>query len=513
MPISDYYRGVDETVKRDDIRGTYRITITAQYARALGRSLADVLRSMTALPPINVVVGHDMRLSGPVLAEALCQGLSAGGCRPIQMGLTGTELVGFVVAHYSETIDGGVIITASHNPPTDNGFKFFGRGGQPLPVAAAAAPSVPADELQRMATVIKKSLVPERLRWQEFAPDYVRTALKKGGLDFERAAAGARKPLRIAVEAGNGMGGRVMREFAILCPQFEWVFSNEVPDGRFPIIVPNPLMPAYQKMVGELVRNSGSHVGICFDGDADRVALADEDGQMLSPPLLAALIGRRLRDKLGPRARTAFNLECSWAVPDTLGDRADVTGDGPVLITPVGYGRIKTIMHRNPDIAFGAEHSGHYMFRDFYTADSGMLAGLIVLELAAELHAQGKTLSSAVRAMRERYHGSGEINFELPPDRPVEEVIARAVGQFKGEAVRMYAVATDGVRAMDGYPPPFELGAADVRVEAKNWWFCMRRSGTEGGLCRLYVEADGSRRLMEEKLRALAELIGPQYRT
>ncbi len=512
VPIGDYYGSVDEAVKRDDIRGVYGKDIGPDFARALGRSLAEVLRCATPVEPVNVVVGHDMRLSGPVLAEALSQGLTEGGCRPVQMGLAGTELVGFLPAHYSDVIDGGVMITASHNPPEENGFKFFGRGGQPLSLAPLDAPSG-EEGLGRMASSIKKSRIPERLKWEDFAPDYIQTVLQKGELDFERAVSGASEPMRIAVEAGNGMGGRILREFARIAPQFEWSFSNETPDGRFPRVMPNPLSDEYQRMVAELVRRTGSHVGMCFDGDADRVALADENGEMLSPPLLAALIGGRLREKLGPGAKTAFNLECSWVVPDSLGDRASVTGDGPAVMVPVGYGRIKAIMRRNPEIAFGAEHSGHYMFREFYTADSGMLAGLMVLELAAELHARGKTLSSELEEMRRRYHGSGEVNFQLPPERPVEHIIAEAVARFKGEAQSMYAVAADGVRLTETYPPSFELAATDVRVEAQDWWFCMRESGTEGDLCRLYVESDGDRGLMERKLKALVELVGPEFRT
>jgi phosphomannomutase len=274
-------------------------------------------------------------------------------------------------------------------------------------------------------------------------------------------------------------------------------------------------MAGYQKMVADLVRRTHSHVGVCFDGDADRVAMTDEHGKMLSPPLLAALVGKRLREKLGPDAVIAHNLACSWVVADTLGDRNKVTGDGPTVMTPVGYGKIKVAMHRNPRIAFAAEHSGHYMFREFYSADSGMLAGLVVLELAAELHAQGKAFSPVLADLRARYQESGEINFRLPPGRPADAAIAKAVAMFRSEAVRMYAVAEDGVRQIADYPPAFKQAASDVRVEARDWWFVMRKSGTEGAagdICRLYVEAIGDRKLMEGKRDALVKLIGPEFR-
>ena len=511
MSLTDYYGSVDDVMKRDDIRGVYGKNIDMAFARSLGLSLAETFRQATAVKPVNIVIGHDMRLSGPALAHALAVGLEAGGCRPIQMGLAGTELVGFLPAHYPEVIDGGIMITASHNPAEDNGFKFFGRGGQPIPLARSFKPPLPDDELKRIGLSLKKSRIPQRLHWDDFAPDYIRTAIERGGLDFARAARGARAPMRIAVEAGNGMGAKIIKEFAALTPQFEWTFSNDVPDGRFPRIVPNPLSAEYQDMVGDLVRRTDANVGVCFDGDADRLALADENGDMVLPPLLAVLVGRRLREKLGADEKIAHNLACSWVVADDLGDRSNVLGDGPTVMTPVGYGRIKVIMHGNPKIAFAAEHSGHYMFREFYSADSGMLAGLVVLELLAELHAQGGTLSSALAQLRARYHESGEINFRLPEGTASPDVIARAVEMYKGEAVRMYALAEDEVRQIDQYPPAFEQSAPDVRLECADWWFAMRASGTEP-ICRLYVESVDAKALMEQKRDALVDLIGAEYR-
>ncbi len=515
MALSDYIEGVNEVFKRDDVRGVYGQNIGPALARRLGGELAGFYRAHTAVEPVNVVIGHDMRLSGPVLAKALAEGLAGGGCRPISLGLAGTELVGFLAAHYSDVIDGGVIITASHNPHDNNGFKFFGRTGLPLAVGKDVPVPSPAHPLQRLELGLKKARVPSRLPWEEFAPDYIKTALLKGHLDFERAAAEGENAFKVAVEAGNGMGGRVMQEFAELTPQFRWVFSNETPDGRFPVMVPNPVNPDYQKMVTALVKESEADAGVCFDGDADRVALADEEGEIISPPLLATLIGRKLREKLGPGSIIAHNMVCSWAIADTLGDREEVLGDAGTVMTPVGYSKIKPIMHANREIAFGAEHSGHYMFRDFYIADSGMLAGLIVLELAAELHRQGKGLSSELTDLRSRYHESGEINFQLPADRPADRVIAEAVATFEDEAEKVYGEADDGIRLMKKYPPKFEQVTSDLRVESKNWWFCLRKSGTEGsggGICRLYVEAVDDRSLMESKRDALIGLIGAEYR-
>ena len=511
MPLSDFIDRVDATVKRDDIRGVYAENIDRDFAYNLGLALADVLLDCTAVHPVNVVVGHDMRLSGPVLAQALCEGLDDGGCRSILMGRAGTELVGFLPAKYGDVIDAGVMITASHNPKDNNGFKFFGRHGMPLPLLAETEPPEPEGALQRMATSIKKRSLPTRLSWSDFAPDYIRTALDKGGCEFAAAVEGASEPLRVAVEAGNGMGAQILKEFAGLTPQFVWSYQNDVPDGGFPVIMPNPLMADYQAMVRDLVLRTGSHVGICSDGDADRVSVADETGRMLSPPLLTALVGRRLREKLGPNEKVAFNLASSWVVPDTLGERDSVLGDGAAVMTPVGYGKIKVIMYDDPQIAFGAEHSGHYMFRDFWCADSGLLAGLLMLELVAELHAEGRTLSSILEEPRAQYIESGEINFPLPADVAGEDVIPDATRRFADEIERLYVVVDDRCRVVDAYPPEgLELSVADVRAEAANWWFCMRKSGTEGGgggILRLYVEADRDASLLAEKRDALVDLV------
>jgi phosphomannomutase len=512
MALSDLLGKIDAVVKRDDIRGVFGDNITCELAYDLGLALAETFLDCTEVSPVNIAVGHDMRLSGAALASALCQGLDDGGCRAINIGRTGTELVGFLPAKYGDVIDGGIIITASHNPKDNNGFKFFGRGGAPLTMMRETPPPDAGDELGRVAMGIKKRAVPTRMSWDDVAPDYIATALEKGRCDFDAACAGWSEPLRVAVEAGNGMGGKILAEFAKLNPQFGWTFSNDQPDGAFPILVPNPLKPAFQKMVRELVLETGSHMGICFDGDADRVAVADENGVMLSPPQLTTLVGLRLREKLGPDAKIAYNLATSWMVADTLADREDVLGDGSGVMTPVGYGKIKPIMFSNPAIAFGAEHSGHYLFRDFWCSDSGMLAGLLMIELVAELHGRGETLSSLLVELRARYCESGEINFQLPAERPGREEIDRVSKEYTDAVKHIYVVSGGRVHEVDEYPPPgLALDVNDIRVEFDDWWFCMRTSGTEasgGDLLRLYAEADGDRALMEQKRDALIDLIG-----
>ncbi len=510
MILSEYVQKVDGAIKRDDIRGVFGDNIDAEFAYNLGLAFADLLQECSATRPVNVVVGHDMRMSGALLAKQLCQGLDDGGCRSVLIGRAGTELVGFLPAKYGDVIDAGVMITASHNPKDNNGFKFFGRHGMPLSLLVRSGPQEPGNELQRIASGIKRRSIPKRLGWDDFAPDYIRTAIERGRCAFHDKGQDADNPFRVAVEAGNGMGARIINEFAKLTPQFAWSFQHEVPDGSFPVIVPNPLNAEYQKMVKELVLRTESNVGICFDGDADRVSVADENGEMVPPPVLTALVGQRLRQKLGPDIKIAFNLASSWVVADTLGDRTDVLGDGSTVITPVGYGKIKVIMSEDPSIAFGAEHSGHYMFREFWCADSGLLAGLHMLELAAELHAKGRPLSSALEDPRSTYFPSGEINFQLPADVDGDAIIEKATREFD-DLERLYVVVDDRCRIVDEYPPSgMELSVADVRAESENWWFCMRKSGTEGtggGILRLYVEAYKDRELMKSRRDALVDFV------
>ena len=191
--------------------------------------------------------------------------------------------------------------------------------------------------------------------------------------------------------------------------------------------------------------------------------------------------------------------------------------DGPAVITPVGYGKIKVIMDDDPQIAFGAEHSGHYVFREFWGADSGMLAGLLMLELVAELHAEGKAFSSVLKGPRSALL---RVRRDQLPDAgragPARSSSPRRSRRCGSEIKHLYVVVDDHVREVDAYPPEgLKLSVEDVRAEAADWWFCMRKSGTEGGgggILRLYVEAAGDKALMEQKRDELVELIGPELR-
>lgn len=511
MSIEEIIRQIDSAVKRDDIRGIAGVSITPKFGFDLGRAFAALIRKRTAVWPVNIVVGHDARRSGPSIAMAVCSGISEEGARPILLGLTGTEVIGFLCAKYSDVIDGGIIITASHNPREYNGFKFFGRQGQPMDLAQRFEPPCPKAELQWLALSAKKSAVPLRMPWSSFAPDYARTILDRSGVKL-RPARGRGKPIRVAVEAGNGVGGVLMREIARLCPEPDWLFSHDNPDGSFPIAVPNPMTSTYQKIVKQLAEETQPDVILCFDGDADRAAVFDEKGDMIAPSICTTLVGQTLRSRLGGNAKIAHNLPSSWCVADTLGERSSVLGEAGTVLTPVGYGKIKPIMFDMPDIVLGAEHSGHYMFREFWRSDSGMMCAVIMLELAIEARARGQTVSEVCRPFRDKYFPSGEHNFQLAPAESAKDFIARAVQSFGDKARCMYVVSDGRCVPVTDYPPEgVKMDVNDVRVEFDDLWFCMRSSGTEkekGEILRLYVESVGKPDKMQRLLADVIQMVG-----
>ena len=512
MSISQIIEQIAGAVKRDDIRGVFGETITCDFAFSLGRAFGEFLKQHTLIKPVNVVVGHDARRSGPMLALAFQKGLAVSDCRAIMLGMSGTEQVGFLPAKYPDVIDGGVMVTASHNPRQYNGFKFFGRRGQPLDLARTFEAPAPETELQKLALSVKKRMIPARLPWEDFAVDYARTVLEKSGVDTLVEAGDATR-IKVAVEAGNGVGGIICREVAELLPCFDWVFSHDTPDGNYPLVVPNPLKADYQAIARDLVKRSSADIALCFDGDADRTMIFDENGDMIPTSVVTALVGRQIQKRFGQNARIAHNLPSSWCVADTLGDRNRVGEDGLTLLTPVGYGKIKPLMFEMPEIALGAEHSGHYMFSDFWCADSGMMCAAIMVQLAEAAAGSGKKLSDIYRPISQRYFNSGEFNFQLPPDEPARQYIEQFASERMHDATQMFVVSEGRCCKVNEYPPSgIELEVDDVRVEFDDWWFVMRRSGTEaekGDILRCCVESTKSREKVEKIIEDIAKMVGP----
>lgn len=431
-----------EIVKAYDVRGRSPEQLDAQVARALGAAFADETSISDGRG--RAVVGRDMRSTSPEVAAAIADGIRSRGAGVVDVGLASTDLLYCA----SGVLDlPGVMVTASHNPGSDNGLKMcralarpigFGTGLAAIAEAASPALDAPAQPPPEPAVV-------GDLEHRDFLPTYVETLLRLAPVSGRR--------LKVAVDAGNGMAGHTVP------PVLAHLDVELVPlylelDGTFPNHEANPLDASTLVDLQAAVREHGCDVGLAFDGDADRCFVIDEHGDVVTPSAITALVAaRHLRHE--PGATILHNVICSRAVPEIVAEHGGV----PVR-TPVGHSLIKAEMARTGAV-FGGEHSGHFYFREFYLADSGMLAALHVLGALAETPAT----VSALMAEFSRYAASGEINSRVDDADAVIERLARHHVDERQDR-------------LDG-----------LTVQADTWWFNVRASNTEP-LLRLNVEGD-----------------------
>jgi phosphomannomutase len=421
--------------KAYDIRGLVPAELDDAVARAVGAAFAQVAAAKAA------VVGHDMRASSPSLAAAFAAGVTSQGADVVHIGLASTDELYFASGHLNMP---SAMITASHNPAGYNGIKLCRAGAAPigresglLEIRALVERGVP-----------RKTGPVGRMQERDLLPAYA--AHLKGLVDLSGL-----RSLTVVVDAGNGMAGHTVPEVFTGLP-LELVPLYFELDGDFPHHEANPIDPANLRDLQDAVRRHGADVGFAFDGDADRCFVVDERGEVVSPSALTALIAVRELDR-EPGARILHNLITSRAVPEVVREH----GGTPVR-TRVGHSYIKATMAETGAI-FGGEHSGHFYFRDFWRADSGMLAALHVL---AAVGLQELPLS-ALLADFARYTASGEIN----------------------STVRDQAAATAAVRAAYAGAPGTTVDEMDgMTVATDTWWFNLRPSNTEP-LLRLNVEA------------------------
>ena len=438
-------------IKAYDVRGVYPQQLDENLAHAVGAAFVRVVRAAVRDGgPGVIAIGHDMRPSGPDLVAAFAQGVREQGCDVIEIGLASTD--GLYYASGALGIP-GAMFTASHNPAKYNGIKLC---------RAGAAPVGQDTGLQEIRLLVENG-VPAfdgplgQLRHQDLLADYalfLRNLVDVSGV----------RPLRVVVDAGNGMGGytvpAVLGEAAGL-PRLPLTIDEmffEL-DGSFPNHEANPIDPANLVDLQKRVREVGADLGLAFDGDADRCFVIDERGEIVSPSTLTALIAARELAK-HPGSIIIHNLITSKAVPEVI-----VECGGTPVRTRVGHSFIKAKMAET-NAVFGGEHSGHFYFRDFWRADSGMLAALYAIAALGETP-QGTTMSSLLRSY-DRYASSGEIN---------TEVVDQAAATL---AIRNTYGAGDGIEIddLDG-----------LTITAPAWWFNVRPSNTEP-LLRLNVEAD-----------------------
>jgi phosphomannomutase len=421
--------------KAYDIRGIVPDELDETVAEAVGAAFAR----LTGAPSIAVM--HDMRTSSPLLAEAFGRGATAQGADVVAGGLGSTDMLYYA----SGILDmPGAMITASHNPPKYNGVKLCRSGAKPVgadtgltELRAMAENGVPAHQ-GPAGTVTGRDLLPGYA-------SYLKSLVDVSGI----------RPLKVVVDAGNGMAGHTVPVVLAGLPVTLVPLYFEL-DGTFPHHEANPIDPANLADLQRAVLEHGADAGLAFDGDADRCFVVDERAQIVSPSVLTALIAARELAR-EPGATVIHNLITSRAVPEIITEH----GGKPVR-TRVGHSFIKARMAETGAV-FGGEHSGHFYFRDFWFADSGMLAALQVL---AALGGQGAPLSELL-ASYGRYVASGEINSEVSDQRAATEAVRRAFADRPG-------VSMDD---LDG-----------LTVTGQDWWFNVRPSNTEP-LLRLNVEA------------------------
>ena len=431
--------------KAYDIRGLYRTELDEEGAYAIGRAYVEQFE------PKEIAVGRDMRVSSPSMARAVIEGAAAAGANVVDIGLVGTEMLYFAVGDLE--LDGGIQVTASHNPKEYTGMKIVRRGAMPV-----GGDSGLLDIRDRALAISDMSggQALGQVREEDVFPGYVDKVLSFIDLDqVERR--------RVVIDAANGMAG------VMLPPVLERIPIDAVhyffePDGTFPNHEPNPLLPENREFVIGKVLEEKAELGSAFDGDADRCFFIDDTGEFVPGDFVTALLAESMLEKY-PGAKIIYDVRASWAVRETI-ERAG----GIPLINRVGHAFIKERM-RKEDAAFAGEVSGHYYFRDFYQADSGVIPFLLVLELVSK---RGKSLSDLLRAFRERYFLTGEINV------PVEDVAVRL------QEIKERFGAEGEVSHLDG-----------ISIEAEDWHLNVRPSNTEP-LLRLNLEAR-SKELMEQK--------------
>jgi phosphomannomutase len=423
--------------KAYDIRGLYPSQLNAEVARRVGRAFVEYLGARA------IAVGRDARVSSPEIARGFIQGATAQGCEVTDIGMVGTDMLYYYVAENG--LDGGAVITASHNPPEWNGIKMVGRGALPLSGDAGIKE-------------IKEAILAGR--YADTRPDAEpTTTFRSIGAEYARHCLSfidvSRVPrLKVVLDPGNGMGAVGASAIFPRLPLEDVRMFFEL-DGTFPNHPPDPLQEANRHQIMERVVKEGADLGIAWDGDADRCFFIDDTGAFVPGDFVTALLGEAFARRQ-PGAAIVYDVRASRVVVD----RVKAAGGVP-LMNRVGHAFIKKRM-RDENGVFGGEVSGHYYFRDNWYADNGMIPALMMLEL---LGREAKPLSRVLAPLRARYHISGEINSRVAD---VDAALARIEERY-GDAQLL---------RMDG-----------LSVDYPDWHFNVRPSNTEP-LLRLNLEAD-----------------------
>ena len=435
-----------------DIRGVYPAQVNEKLAYGIGRVFPALIKGK------KIAVGRDVRLSGASLRDALVKGLVEAGAEVVDIGVVGTEMIYFAVPYLD--MDGGIMITASHNPKEYNGMKFVARDSVPLSKELFKALEV---------QVVEEDFPPVQsggnLQQADILPAYVEAMLSY--IDVK-----CLKPYKVVVNAGNGAAGPIIEAMGKKLP-FELVKLGCAPDGNFPQGVPNPLLPENQATTADAVKAHGADFGVAWDGDFDRCFIYDEQGRFIDSCYMVGFLAQAFLAKekgagivYDPRA--VFNIEDAIA-----------NGGGRPVISKGGHVFFKQKM-RETGAVYGGEMSAHHYFRDFHYCDSGMIPWLLVAELLSK---SGKKLSQLLDERIEQFPVSGERNFKV---EDAHSALARVESAYisKGEISKLDGLAVD-------------LGS---------WRFNLRASNTEP-LLRLNVESRGNRKLCMDKAEEILRIV------
>jgi phosphomannomutase len=446
--------------KAYDVRGRLGETLDDGIAMRIGAAFGHVLGAS------HVVVGHDARASSPALKAAAIAGLREVGVDVTDIGLCGTEEVYFATGHLG--VDGGLMVTASHNPIEWNGMKLVGPGSRPIEPGAELARIRETAERQDWT----RAPVPGALREADLRGDY---AAHVAG--FGRGIVGKR--FRIVADAGNGTAGAafdaVLERLAAAGAEIVVTRLRHDPDPTFPHGIPNPLLPENRAMTADAVRDAGADMGVAWDGDFDRCFFFDETGDFVDGQYVVALLARAALG-LERGATIVLDPRVTWATTEAV----ESAGGNPVL-SKTGHAFVKAKM-RETGAVYGGEMSAHHYFRDFFHCDSGMVPWVLMLSVLA---AAGRPLSELVADMRQSFPASGEINFRVADTAAAIAAVETALA-----------------------PTARSRGNLDgLTLEFDDWRVNVRGSNTEP-LLRLNVETRGDRGLLDRKVAEVSALVG-----
>ncbi|MEX0681596.1 MAG: phosphomannomutase CpsG [Balneolales bacterium] len=447
--------------KAYDIRGIFHEQVDATFMHVLAQAYT------THFKPKNMAIGYDARTSSEELADALSRGFQKLGVDVLCLGLCGTEMVYFATGKYQ--MDGGIMITASHNPKEYNGCKMVSRDSKPVGVGSGME-------------AIKKLMFDNGpfMHIKPELPDYkgksTRIDIKKQFVSYLTSllTETIHPDLKVVVNSGNGAAGPTITELAGNLPcQIEQIYAE--PDGHFPNGVPNPLLPENRDDTTTAVLKTGADLGAAFDGDFDRCFFFDENGRFIEGYYIVGLLAEQILQKK-PGAKIIHDPRLTWNTIEIVKNHGGIP-----VVSKTGHAFLKQSMRKH-NAEYGGEMSAHHYFRDFWYCDTGILPLLLILEL---LSTSGKSFSELVNEAIARYPVSGEMNFSIRerPDRVIKEV------------ENYFSDQSGSVMRLDGLSMEFDL-----------WRFSLRASNTEP-LLRLNVEARSNISLMESKRDRIIQII------